>query len=375
MAHRSLPVRQLPSGRWQARPAGVDPATFDSYDEAEGWCLEQLVARSRGTAAPPGTSRLTFRAYAEEWRAAQPWSPGTRERVHTNLHKHLYPRIGDVAITRLRPTQLQALVTGLADGLAPSTVGTVVQHLRQVLNGAVADRIIAESPAARLRLPRPDDEPIVVPTRDQVHTITDRIDPRYRALVVVGAGLGLRQGEAFALTRSSVDFLRRQVHVRAQIVRPANGAPRIEDTTKTGRARTVPLPDVVADELARHIERHDSGHPAGLVFTSAQAMTLRADHWNVRYWHPAREAAGLDAGFHAMRHFAATSLLRSGVSVAAVARILGHSPATCLAYYSHWIADDAELIRGVLDNTLRNDVNEPVSTEVKWHGSGTPGVK
>ena len=69
------------SGRWQARPAGVDPATFDSHDEAEAWCLEQLVARSRGTAAPPGTSRLTFRAYAEEWRgraAVVAGDPGTR---------------------------------------------------------------------------------------------------------------------------------------------------------------------------------------------------------------------------------------------------------------------------------------------------------
>ena len=100
-------------------------------------------------------------------------------------------------------------------------------------------------------------------------------------------------------------------------------------------------------------------------------MTLRRDHWNTRYWRPAREAAGLDAGFHSLRHFAATSLLRRGVSVAAVARILGHSPATCLAYYSHWIADDAELIRGVLDDTLRNGGDKPArmrgsSGAVKW---------
>ena len=242
MGHRSLPIRQLPSGRWQARPAGVDPATFDSYDEAEAWCLEQLVARSRGTAAPPGTSRLTFQAYADEWEAAQTWSPGTRERVRTNLRKHLYPRIGHLPITRLRPTQLQAVVSSLAETMAPSSVGTVVQHLRQVLNGAVADRIIAESPAARLRLPRPDDEPLVVPTFDQVRTIADAIDPRYRALVVVGAGLGLRQGEAFALTRSSVDFLRRQVHVRSQIVRPDNGrtAHRGHDQDRAGPHRAAP---------------------------------------------------------------------------------------------------------------------------------------
>ena len=96
MPRRSLPIRQLPSGRWQARPAGVEPMTVDSYEEAEAVCLEQLVSRSRGTVAAPGTSRITFAAYAEEWQAAQPWSRGTRSGSLANLRNHLYPAIGDV---------------------------------------------------------------------------------------------------------------------------------------------------------------------------------------------------------------------------------------------------------------------------------------
>lgn len=365
MPRRSLPIRQLPSGRWQSRPAGTDPATFDTYEEAEAWCLEQLNHRVRGTASTPGTSRITFRDYAEEWCRAQPWSTGTRDRINTNLNRHLYPAIGPTPIVRLRPTQLQAVITSLGDRLAPSTVDLVVQHLRQVLNGAIADRIITESPAARLRLPRPDDEPLVVPTIEQVHVLAEAIDPRFRALVAVGTGLGLRQAEAFALTRDSVDFLRHVVHVRAQINRERN-RPILQDTTKTGLARDVPLPEVVAVELAAHLEQFDSAHPDGLIFTSAQGMTLRRDGWNVRYWKPAATAAGLDAGFHSLRHFCATSLLRRGVSVAAVAKVLGNSPATVLRFYAHFIADDAELVRGVMDDTLRapgNDANKTGSGE------------
>jgi hypothetical protein len=59
------------------------------------------------------------------------------------------------------------------------------------------------------------------------------------------------------------------------------------------------------------------------------------------------------------------------VSVAAVARILGHSPTTCLKYYAHWVADDAELVRGVLDDVLGNDDNKTATGDLKWHGSGT----
>ena len=364
MPRRSLPIRQLPSGRWQVRPAGVDPATFDSYDDAEAWCLEQLTARGRGVVAPKGASRITFEEYGNEWTAAQPWSSGTRARIATNLNRHLYPTIGGIPLVKLRPTQLQGVLTGLGQTLAPSTVGLVHQHLNQVLNGAIDDGVITHSPARNLRLPRPDDEPLVVPTVDQVHGLAEAIHPRFRALVAVGAGLGLRQGEAFALTRGSVDFLRHVVHVRAQINRE-HGRPVLEDTTKTGLARVVPLPEVVAAELAAHLDNFDSAHPDGLIFTSTQGMTLRRDGWNVRYWKPAARAAELDAGFHSLRHFCATTLLRRGVSAAAVARVLGNSPATVMRYYSHFIADDAALVRGVLDDvlTLDNADNKSGSAE------------
>ena len=298
-----------------------------------------------------GASKLTFAGYADEWREAQPWAPRTRERVATSLERHLYPMIGDIPVTRLRPTQLQSVITRLADHQAPATVRLIAQHLSQVLNGAVADGIRVDNPARRLRLPRPDKGPLVVPSVEQVRRLAEEIERRSRGLVAVGAGLGLRQGEALALSKGSVDFLRRVVHVRAQL-RSTNHGVVIDDTTKTGMARTVPLPASVADELAAHIDHYDTDHPDGLLFTSAQGSKIRYHNWNARAWKPAAAAVGLDAGYHCLRHFAATTLLRRGLSVAAVARVLGHSPGTTLKYYAHWVSDDSELVRGVLDDVL-----------------------
>jgi integrase len=270
--------------------------------------------------------------------------------VALSLTRHLYPRIGKVPIARLRPTQLQALITSLE--LAPSTVALVHQHLCQVLNGAVADSIRPDNPAARLRLPRPDGGPLVIPNVEQVHRLAEVIDPASRALVAIGAGQGLRQAEAFALTWDSIDFLRRVVHVRAQLRKTAEGKIVIDDTTKTGLARDVPLPDTVAAELAAHLEHHDKHHPDGLIFTSRQGMKLRSEGWNESIWRPAARTVGLDAGFHSLRHFCATTLLRQGVSVAAVAKTLGNTPVTVMRYYAHWIADDTDLVRNVLDGVL-----------------------
>jgi integrase len=165
--------------------------------------------------------------------------------------------------------------------------------------------------------------------------------------VAVGAGLGLRQAEAFALTKGSVDFLRWTVHVRAQLHKG-----RLTDTTKTGHARAVPLPDFVADALAAHIEHFDSDHPDGLIYTTLQGMGLRHHHWNAQVWRPAASAVKLDAGYHSLRHYCATTLLRHRLSAAAVAKTLGNMPTTVTKYYAHWIADDAVLVRDVLDRAF-----------------------
>lgn len=358
MPRRSLPIRRLPSGRWQARPTGVDPATFDTEEDAKAWCIDRLRDRGLGIAAPRGTSKITVRDYGGEWAPAQSWAPATRERHDTNLNRHIYPALGHVPIVRLRPTQIQGFITSLGDRLAAGTIGQISQHLNELLNGAVADGIRPDNPAKGVRLPRQDQTPMIVPTIEQVHRLAEGIAPRSRALVAVGAGLGLRQGEAFGLTRSSVDFLRKVVHVRAKLRKTSKGKIVLDDTTKSGRARTVPLPQAVSVELAAHLERYDSGHPDGLIFTSSQGFKIRHDTWNDRIWRPAAVQAGIgDATYHSLRHFCATSLLRRGVSVAAVAKTLGDAQPTIIRYYSHWVADDTNLVRDVLDDLLATPGN------------------
>jgi integrase len=69
-----------------------------------------------------------------------------------------------------------------------------------------------------------------------VLALLDAITPRYRVAVVLGAGLGLREGEAFGLTVPRVDFLRRKVHVLFQAQRGQLAAER----KTTASTRTVP---------------------------------------------------------------------------------------------------------------------------------------
>ena len=92
---------------------------------------------------------------------------------------------------------------------------------------------------------------------------------------------------------------------------------------------------------------HDSEHPDGLIFTSAQGMGLRHEHWNRRVWRPAASKAGLDAGFHSLRHFFASWCINSkadgglGVSPKVVQSWLGHATiAMTLDTYGHLFPSD-----------------------------------
>lgn len=57
----------------------------------------------------------------------------------------------------------------------------------------------------------------VMPT-EQAVTLQDATGPEWQSLVVLGAGAGLRQGEALGVTRDRIDFLRRQLRVDPQLM-------------------------------------------------------------------------------------------------------------------------------------------------------------
>ena len=82
--------------------------------------------------------------------------------------------------------------------------------VRALFTSAVDDGLIAVSPCTRVPLPKvrkPKAEPMPAAS---VLALMDAMPPRFRVAVALGAGAGLREGEALGLTVARTDFLRRQ---------------------------------------------------------------------------------------------------------------------------------------------------------------------
>ncbi|GAA0915666.1 tyrosine-type recombinase/integrase [Nonomuraea longicatena] len=112
-------------------------------------------------------------------------------------------------------------------------------------------------------------------------SIAKAVPARFKAMVIMAAGTGMRWSELAGLTVDRVDFLRRVVKVDRQSARDRKDGLFIPPKTKASN-RTIPLPRLVIDALAVHIAAYGISDPEGLIFTSAQGKPLNYQNWRPR---------------------------------------------------------------------------------------------
>ena len=319
---------------------------------AERKLIELESSVIRGQWVDP-TDQTTVTDWVRQYAASRPslrHKSAYRYESMIKIHIEPFP-IGARRIGKVRPSEAQAWITDRAVVLAPSTLQMVVGLVRAAFRAAEHDHLVASNPFApgRVRVPRIERERVVPLTVDQVADLADAIGPRYRALVLTQAGLGLRIGELLGLRPADVDFLRRTVTISQQLdVRTRELAPL---KTKQSR-RTLPLPQVASVALAEHMRLHRP-NPDGLLFQGTTGQPMWVDRYGSRVFARAVAEAKLPVGTvpHSLRHFYASVLLAAGESVVAVAERLGHENATLvLATYGHLLPDREDHTRRAIDD-------------------------
>lgn len=353
--------RAARDARWRARWRSPDGKTrekwFGRRVDAERWLTSVQHGKLTGSYVDPKAGKVTFRSYAEEWRQNQIHSHGTSVSVEQHLRLHIYPVIGDRPIAAIRTSEIQGLVRKMETTLAASTVAVVYGRVVAVFRAAIQDRILAVSPCVGVKLPRSSGASAVTEVLEPEHVLAlaDAVPARYRALIVAHAGLGLRPGELFGLAADRVDFPRRQVRVDRQVVRVRGEGVVLTPKLKTRAAyRTLPLPDAVARALAAHMRSFPPHPELGLVFTNERGGPIQQYPFS-RVFASAIRRAGLPgwATPHDLRHFYASTLIRSGASVKVVQVRLGHESAkTTLDIYSKLFPDEEDRTRVAVDAVL-----------------------
>src|SRR5438874_8251471 len=140
--------------------------------------------------------------------------------------------------------------------IAVATRSVVFAHLRSIFGAAVDDERIAKNPcsAKSVQQPRPAARRVVPWKLDEVLAIQEGLAQRYRAMVDLGAGCGMRQGEILGLGEEDLDLVQGWVHVQRQLKRVWSrlvfGAP------KNDHDRRIPLPSSVARVVRAHLAQY-----------------------------------------------------------------------------------------------------------------------
>src|SRR5829696_7863175 len=355
-------VRQLASGRWQARyldAAGVRhtaPRTFPSKVEATRHLAQVETDLLRGSWADPKLGRVTFGEWVEQWRPTTAnLRPGTLVLYDYLLRRFLLPAFETVPLGRLDTMTVRAWLASLhrAGEVTPTTIAKAYRLLRRILNVAVEAGYLPRNPctvkgaglerAAEMRH-------VSIP---QLHALAEAVPGRYRALVLVAGYGGLRWGELVGLRRRRVDLAGARIYVVEQVAEVAGKFIVSPPKTAAGQ-RVVVLPAVAVTALAEHLEEYAAAEPEGLVFRSGRGTYLQRSNFSRLVWRPAVQQLGLDGlRFHDLRHTAATLAAAAGATTRELMERMGHTWSAVALRYQHVMADRQAAIAHALDDLAR----------------------
>jgi integrase len=401
-------LRQLPSGswRWEIRLDGqYFSGTKPSKSEAEKARAQVITDHERNLLTH--TDKVTVREYAERWLARLTHISTNTRAMYKRELEFAFGIIGNIRLTQVRTHDVKHMFDVLAtkealyggkgkkhtDGrvLSVRTLRMIRTRVRAVFKEAVRDQLIYANPAEAIRpiKAKRGEGPRVGVALDfhEAARFYDVGEALYAAgacrlwtALYLGMTLGLRRGEVMGLRWSDIDFDNAVVRVRQNLIVSENKLQLNHFLKTEAGERDIPLPPSVIRVLQRH--HKDMLHEAQARFETLKAdapiMATKVGTYthpdnlenalrSVLKWsnpecvaalkkalnrdhHAALEQA-ITAGvtlptirLHDLRHTAGTLMLRRGMRVEVVSKILGHaSVSITLDVYRHVLESEKRI--------------------------------
>jgi integrase len=361
-------LRQVGTNRFKSKvPDPARPGADRSKSfQAANWTEAEKIHRKRlgnvEDGLEPVASKVTLDELAERrWTslegrvASGERASGTLDADRILYDKHLRPWGGRIKVQKLTPSHVAELVAAKRrEGYAPGTIARIYAVLRTLLNKAITEGLIVESPLKRLSEgDRPTASIPQTPARcltdEECSRLIEHSLPSTRVLNAVYAFTGVRQAEGLGLVWDDLDLTNGTLRVQAQLTRKKRGQPARRVPLKGARRRLgarergVDLhPDLVAllkRDKAAAFERGLAG-AADFVFCTSEGSPLY--YRNVlRDLGTAADRAGLNDGdvprlsTHDLRHTAISRWIAAGLDEATVARMAGDTVEVIHSTYLH----------------------------------------
>ena len=297
------------------------------------------------------------------------------------MEKDVIPVLGNMQISAVKPLHIETLLEGLFDrGLSGSTVEYAHRVVRSLFQAAVSWEFVALNPLDKVPKPSRGDCEVLPFTPGEASRIVAAAEGTMLWLAVLLALYGgLRRAEVLGLFWSDVDFERKELTVRRNLVyTPETGASFGPPKTRMSR-RTISAPAVLLGPLRAYHDRLVAEYearglpipeqicawPGGPLMSPNNLSTLFSELLKRSKLRVPAGASAVNSKcrgrtFHDLRHTHATTLLQERVPLKVVSQRLGHSSVVItLLIYAHVMPGDDQAAAAAIDHIFC-DVNEPV---------------
>lgn len=323
------------------------------YGETKAECKRKardyLEKREKGTYNP---NKTTLNEYMEEWLLNEKRTsvePSTYARLVSVFEHQIRDDLGKKKLCEITSADIKrlldhhALGTGGKKSLAKSGLKRIMHLLGPCFAYAVKEGVFSKNPCEYVKMPSKSN--IIVKTKEQFALSYDEVKRfreaamvctkkgqiRYRdALVLVFMiGTGLRIGEMIALKWNDIYFEENYIHIHSTLQTGLLGEEkkRIKDGTKTSAERMLPLNSNLKDYL-NMMKEYDEGKGITSDYVACTRVGTQQDPSNLsRSLERLLKRAKLSEAVtpHTLRHTFGSALIRAGVGVEIVSRLMGHA--------------------------------------------------
>lgn len=331
--------------------------TIRQLNERETKKREEVIGTQ-----PVRQETMTLDQYFAIWIEGKKLSvkPSTVRVYKTYYKPYASPVIGDIPLREITRRHILQLQSEAAKRICPTTNNILLQVIKIILNEAVEDRLIRESPARGVKPMKK-----AIKASDTYHRALTETEQRqfmqaakgnyYYELLAFQLLTGMRLGEVGALFWSDIDEKKRMIHVRRTITRTENGIFCIGDSPKTDAGiRDIPM-NAAIEALIQQQKEKRPGRPefAMLCFHSPTGKMISHGAVNKNIRKILRELCNQGIVIepftsHALRDTFATRYIEQGGNPQTLKTILGHSSLSMtMDLYSH-----------VLPNTKQEEMDK-----------------
>jgi len=254
-------------------------------------------------------------------------------------HRRLVELVPTLKIDELDKRNYQSLINDYAKTHEKQTTMDFHHHLKSAVLDAIDDGLLSTDPTRKVIIkgkPASAKKPKYL-SQHELKSLLSHLDladePSWDWFILLVAKTGIRFSEALAITPSDFDFDGQKIRItKTWNYKYADGG--FAETKNQSSRRTLQMDQLLSNQFSKLVQDLPRDNP---IFAKGRVFNSTA---NNRLKTLCKKAGVPVISIHSLRHSHASALIFAGVSIASIAKRLGHSSiATTQETYLHIIQE------------------------------------